>query len=348
MRLLRLPILFLILVFSTLHLSAVSFDLDSIAQWGKLANFCVKTYRWGDKFFNTYDSTYVSGTGTKFNIKLTTNSWNDYYQFRFNDDVSMNMRSSFTTYAGIHLSYLAISVGYEINMNKLFGEITTPKQSFNFSFNCALFSADLYFNRNQTPTKITRFRSGQYRVRENFAFQGINSDIWGIDIYYFFNNKRYSQAAAFNFGKIQKKSQGTWLLGLSYSRQDYQFDFNELPISLKSYLPDNWNYKTYTINTHIYSIKGGFAYNWVPIRNWLFAFSECPTVGLRMGEINNNSQTTLAITNIFRASVIFNYNKFFTGVVGKIYTNLTRENSSIFIGNIFSIELSVGYRFNLW
>ena len=42
---------------------AFSLDLDSIAAWGKFPNFCIKTYRWGDKFFNSYDSLYVVVSG---------------------------------------------------------------------------------------------------------------------------------------------------------------------------------------------------------------------------------------------------------------------------------------------
>lgn len=61
---------------------AISFDLDSIAAWGKFPKFCIDTYRWGDRFFNTYDSLYVVGSGTKFNVKLTTDSWLNYINFR--------------------------------------------------------------------------------------------------------------------------------------------------------------------------------------------------------------------------------------------------------------------------
>ncbi len=58
---------------------ALSLNLDSIAEWGKFPRFCINTYRWGDKFFNSYDSLYVVGTGTKFNVKITTDSWLDKY-----------------------------------------------------------------------------------------------------------------------------------------------------------------------------------------------------------------------------------------------------------------------------
>ena len=57
---------------------AFSLALDSIAEWGKFPRFCIKKYRWGDRFFNSYDSTYVVGTGTKFNVKFKTYSWVDH------------------------------------------------------------------------------------------------------------------------------------------------------------------------------------------------------------------------------------------------------------------------------
>ncbi|MEE0979795.1 MAG: hypothetical protein UH625_10385, partial [Muribaculaceae bacterium] len=48
---------------------AFSLALDSIAAMGKVPRAAISVYRWGDRFFNTYDSTYVVGTGCKFNIK---------------------------------------------------------------------------------------------------------------------------------------------------------------------------------------------------------------------------------------------------------------------------------------
>ena len=71
----------LILLLAVFQANALSLALDSIREWGKFPNFCVDVYRWGDRFFNTYDSAYVVGTGHKFNLKLRTESWVDYYNF---------------------------------------------------------------------------------------------------------------------------------------------------------------------------------------------------------------------------------------------------------------------------
>ncbi len=49
----------LILLLAVFQANALSLALDSIREWGKFPNFCVDVYRWGDRFFNTYDSAYV-------------------------------------------------------------------------------------------------------------------------------------------------------------------------------------------------------------------------------------------------------------------------------------------------
>lgn len=95
--------------------SAFSLALDSVAEWGKFPRFCVNVYRWGDRFFNTYDSAYVKGTGTKFNVKFKLESWFDNYNFRFaEDNVRMTMVSDPNTTAGVWLTYLAVSAGYDL------------------------------------------------------------------------------------------------------------------------------------------------------------------------------------------------------------------------------------------
>ena len=66
-------------------LSMESFALDSIAAWGKFPRFCVGVYQWGDKFFNSYDSTYVQGSGKRWNVKMKLDSWFDQYDFRLID-----------------------------------------------------------------------------------------------------------------------------------------------------------------------------------------------------------------------------------------------------------------------
>ena len=76
---------------------AISFNLDSIAAWGKFPRFCVNTYRWGDKFFNGYDTTFVAPSGYKFNAKITADSWAEGYNFQLPDRSRIFMASDNST-----------------------------------------------------------------------------------------------------------------------------------------------------------------------------------------------------------------------------------------------------------
>ena len=327
---------------------AISFNLDSIAEWGKFARFCVNTYRWGDRFFNTRDTAYVVGTGTKFNIKLTSDFWADQYRFDFVPHGNVNMFSDVASNIGLHLTYMAVSVGYDMNINKFFNGYESTRKRINFAFNCQLFGAEFYINNNDITTNITSISNGGQTIRPHVKFDGISNDRWGFDIYYFLNNKRYSQAAAFSYSKLQRRSQGSWYFGLSFCNQRYNFEFSRLPQEVLDYLPKSWDTYNYGVNTNTFSIKAGYGYNWVLGPHWLLAISESPTVGYRTGHVNSWLKNSLGINNILRFSAVYNYKHLFLGMVGHINTSLVRDPESTLVANVYLAEFSIGYRFNLW
>lgn len=343
-------IILLLSIIGSGKISAISLDLDSIAAWGKFPRFCVNTYRWGDKFFNTYDTAYVKPTGFKFNVKLTSESWIDHYRFDFEPDNHMGMVSDIASNAGVRLTYMAVSVGYDMNVNKFFNGYEKTRKRLNFAFNCALFGADIYFHDNDLTTTITSFGNKEETYNPDIKFDGASIDRWGFDVYYFLNNKKYSQSAAFHYGRIQTKSQGSWYFGLSFCDQRYTFDFNQLPPSMLEFYPSEWEDYTYRVDTKNYSLKAGYAYNWALGRKWAIAVSESPMIGLRTGHVNNYDKYSVALNNNLRCSAVYNHNnkRFFAGLVGQVNTGLVTDPETTMIASNFSVEISFGYRFNLW
>lgn len=331
--------------------SALSLALDSIATWGKFPRFCVNTYRWGDKFFNSYDSAYVEGTGYKFNVKFKTDSWWDDYVFEMPEHYRMRMASDGSTSAGFWLTYLALSVGYDMNVSKYLGGSETTRKKFQFRFNCALLSADLYWISNDAGTHITSFGHKGESYNPDIKFTGINTFIFGVDAYYHFNNKRYSRAAAFNYSKIQKKSQGSFYLGFSYWKQNFTFNFNKLPDDMLQHLPEEWAkfgyiYKSVANN---YSVRVGYGYNWVPARHWLIAISESPILGLKNGTLNGDRRrVSVSLYNRAQASIIWNNRRWFGGLIGSFENGLFFAKKHALITGVYSLEASLGFRFNIW
>ena len=206
--------------------SALSLLPESIARTGRFAAFCVRTYYWADRFFNGSDTAYVQSTGYKMNVKFRSGSWSDINEFYFDGDHRMKMQSPYCSSIGFDVQYLAVALGYDINVNRLFGGSDRSKSRFNFEFSSALLSGRLYSIRNNDGMTVSRF--GEYR-NLNLDFSGMSTSTWGVDATYYFNHRRYSNSAAFSFGKIQRRSQGSFMLTAAYQRQKMEFDFAQLP-----------------------------------------------------------------------------------------------------------------------
>lgn len=328
--------------------AAVSFELDSIAAWGKFPRFCVNTYRWGDKFFNTYDPAYVEGSGKRFNVKLKADSWFDSYNFRLNDGYKMEMFSDPSTAVGFYLTYMALSVGYDMNVSKYFNGGERARKKFNFQFNCSLFAFEYSLITNDIGTHVKRVGYPGDAMHTDIAFKGINTKAWSVDLYYFFNHKRYSQAAAFYYSKLQRRSSGSFFAGLSFWGQRYAFDFKDLVQVLNPALPSEWDY-TYWAKNKNYAIRVGYAYNWVFRRGWCLGVWAAPTMGLRKGFINNpgNEHNSFAINSQARLSLIYNYKtKWFFGAVGRYDAALLYDKVHTLMSGTLSMEFSAGFRFD--
>ncbi len=342
-------LIIVLLVCATPKASGVSFALDSIATWGRFPRFCVNTYRWGDRFFNSYDSTYVQGSGKRFNVKTKVDSWTDAYNFRFENDYRMEMLSHPSTTMGFYLTYMAVSMGYDMNIGKYFNGGLQARKRFNLQFNCSLFALEYYTLSNDIGTNISRITAPGQSRRVNIDFQGINTSMWGIDLYYFFNHKHYSQAAAYYYSKIQVKSSGSLFAGLSIWGQHYSFDFWDLTKEPEfPQLPYSWGY-LYDVKNKNIAVKFGYAYNWVFHPGWCMGLSESPTAGVRRGYVNTpgHDDTSFVMSNIARFSVVYNHHKkWFFGVVGRADTGIIYDNEHTLLTNNLSVEVSAGFRFD--
>ena len=327
-----------------------SWDLDSVRTWGKLPRLVVDTYRWGDQFFNGYDTLYVRGTGYKFNVKVRTDSWVDYYNFDLPDGMRMRMLSDPSTSIGAYVQYMAVSLGYDVNVSKLFGSEPLGRTRFNFGFSCSLFSVEGYTMSNKGGTKISKFGHRGDTYDPDIDFHGMSMTSTGVDVMYFFNHKRYSQAAAFSFGRVQQRSQGSWFAGFSYLYQNYDFDFSTLPDDFKKVFPASWKDYRYLANSRNYLLKGGYAYNWVPGRKWTIGASVSPSVGIKYGYLNNENErrTTFGMTADGRVSVVWNSGRWFIGAVGHCMLWLIYDRDSTFSNAVLTGNICAGYRFNLW
>ena len=318
---------------------------DTTVEYPKFLKLCVDIYNWGDHVFNSYNPDYVEGTGHRWKARLVNENWTDSYSLHLKDpNVTMRMLSNLNVNIGAYLHYMALSIGYSVDMNTIFGGEKTDHTRFETNFNCALFNFDLFYYHN-SGTRIRQFMGYNNNKLINSEFPGVTANNFGINIYYFFNNKKYSQGAAYNFSKFQKRSAGSWMAGFSYSNLDISMDFNSLSPELRPL----YTFPTNHLKFHYFSycLMGGYGYNWVWHPKWLFNVTVMPSIGVNhcYEDASDGSGRQLSLNIHGRTSLTYNHRALFTSLIGKITGNwYTSKHLSLF-NAIEYFSVNVGFRF---
>lgn len=339
---LRCVVLIILALIVPNRLSAFSINLDSIASKGRALEFCVAAYRFADKFFNETDTAYVSSTGYKWNVKFRASSWTDFNGFYFDGKHQMGMLSPFCTSIGADVQFMAVAIGYDININKLVGGKDRSKSRFNFEFSSARFTGRCYSVKNDDGMNI------KYIDKELIAeipFSGVTSSMWGLDLTYYFNHRRYSNQAAFSFGKLQKRGQGSFMVGIAYQYQKLFFDFSRLPDNIKDWLPDNWQGRNYRSDGYNIGLSGGYGYNWVARKKFTFGLMGLVIPSLHYGYLNSDDKGySFRMNYRMNASAVWNHDRWFIGAVARADIGFIYSESTLANG-LFSLEAKIGWRF---
>ena len=92
------------------------------------------------------------------------------------------------------------------------------------------------------------------------------------DAYYMFNGKHFSYAAAYDQSAIQRRSAGSLVVGLMYHYSRVEYDSGE-NIDLLNIMHGVGQMKMWQG-----SLGAGYAYNWVPHKNWLISAMILPVI----------------------------------------------------------------------
>lgn len=319
---------------------------DSTICYPAFPRFALKVYNWGDRTFNSYDTTYVVGTGKNWKLMAKSYNWMEATTLLFPEDVSLDMHSTLFSDAGLRLSFMAVSVGYMWNMNKLFSH-PTARHSFDFAFTCSRFT--LAYETLSSEGGMIMTHLGDYNEGRSFRyhFDDVRFRNQSAQALYFFSHNRYSHAAAYTYSKYQLRSAGTAMVGLSFVEQEMEIDFASLPADMQAYVPlDDLRY-----NSHFrsYNISGGYSYNWVlSPRKWMLNGYATGAIGYRQvfGTREHRDFRSL-VANSFQLSAVavYNHRALFAAFTAKMY-GLVNYNSNYTHFNAYpTFTLVVGMRF---
>ncbi len=323
------------------HLNAPGVD------YPRFPRFCLNVYNWGDRVFNSYDPEYVVATGKNWKLQGKSLTWGNNYEMLFSDNSRVSMMSDAYADIGGYLSFMAVSVGYMFNANKLIRHDNIKRSMINLNFTCALFTGDLSFNKTEGGVNIHRFGRYNNGRRISLPFGGVSNTSTSAKVIYFFNHRQYSHAAAYCFSKYQLRSAGTWMAGINLSTQQINIDFSRLPADMLEGLPPNTLYK-YNFHYRDYYLVGGYGYSWaVKPRVWLINASLLPGIGYK----HTYEDATEANRHMFTANVnamfsaVFNHRALFVSLQGRFDANLYITNNFTFANTYENLLATVGMRF---
>ncbi|MBR5117677.1 MAG: DUF4421 domain-containing protein [Muribaculaceae bacterium] len=317
---------------------------DSTMGYPKFLMFCYKTYVWGDKAFNSYDTAYVQSTGKNWKLILKSENWVDSYIGTPFKDVRVIMNSNLVSNIGVSLSFMAVSLGYSISISNLLhgGKVSNKAE---FSFTCARFTADAYYWENQNDINIIYTDKNVDDERHKFRQSGISRKAMGLTAYYFFNNRRYAQAAAYCFSKYQKRSAGSFLAGFSLQHYDVKVDAEQLAPEAQAYVPAGTAPPRILYND--YCVLVGYGYNWVLGRKWLLNITATPYLGYRYNILPQpgEKQSALSLNLRGRIGVVYNHKNFFMGLQGYADHHRYKKNDSRLVNSMLQFTALAGIRF---
>ncbi len=270
----------------------------------------------------------VNQTGNSFHAKGALNGLDSKY------DLSTNHKTTISVAA----IYRGIGIALAINPAQLKGDYKDFE--ININYYSSRFSVDFSYQRSESLSgDIWR---GEQLSRVEYGDVDMNMINFAAN--YTFNHRRFSYQAAFTQSYIQRRSAGSWLAGISY-----QGGTLKTTKSLLARRPDVPETRVYI--GHV-GIGGGYAFNLVAGKRWLFHLSIMPTFVI----FNRNNMTVngerrdanhINFNMLFneRFAIVHNFSpRFFAGLTVVMNNSLFLKDDITVNQNKWRARISFGVR----
>ena len=296
------------------------------------------------RYYRTsYDTNYVIRPEGRLTLKLKGNQTGNSIRSKgtvYDTYVRSKLSTSHKTTISIGAAYRGFAASYSINPSKLRGFY--DDYELNFNFYASRFCIDASYQHSTSLSGDMTLGDETFRLESGAT----DMKVFNITGYYVFNHRRYSVSAAFNQSYIQRRSAGSWLAGLSYQGGSIKTSDER-----KEQNPDAKDIGIYV--GHI-GIGGGYGYNLVLGRKWLFNLSLLPTFVVYNRNkltINDESQHAgrMRFNMLFneRAAIVYNFSsRYFAGLNAVANNSLFVDDAVTVHQNKWVAHAFVGIR--LW
>ena len=295
------------------------------------------------------DSLYVSPDQFNLTVMPQYSYCYEYYRFSGHDsEQSITLAPDNSNKVGLYLGWRWIFLGYSFDISG-----NSPQTDLNFSFYTAAVGIDLFYrerNEGYRVRKLNGFYQDNNRDLTDFnrRFDGLTVKQRGLNLYYIFNNRRFSYRAAYSHTTNQRISTGSFILGLTYNEQSFLFDHSKFDIPIREQIDNELKFEN--VRYKDFSINFGYSYNWVFKKDFLANISLTPAIGYKNTSLNlSSSKELLSSLNfdfITRAAVVYNNSRYYAGASLVAHT-YSYNKSTFSILNGFGV-INIYFGVNFW
>lgn len=318
--------------------------------------------------FNITDSAYIEDQHYNYTVMLQNTNTYELYTLRNKEGQSITFAPDMSWRLGPYLGWRWVFLGYTFDLKHInASDHHTSKKELDLSLYSSMLGVDLFWRQTGNDYHVERMKLGDdinTSAMLKAPFDGFKSSIKGFNLYYIFNHRKFSYPAAYAQSTVQRRSAGTMLLGIGYTRHKLEVDWDKLSNLVDSRLnPDGTHEPSAKIDSSLmfsqvkYSdvnVSCGYAYNWVFAKNWLFDFS------LSMGLAYNQSSSDVEgehfdfknfdfknvnVDGIGRFGLVWNNTKWYAGMSAIIHSYNYKKSQFSTNNSFGSINVYVGVNF---
>lgn len=241
--------------------------------------------------FSDFDTTYISPN--RYNYALMLDHFTNYEYYSVgNDDQRLRFSPNPHNKIGAYFGWRWIFLGWAVDTDWLYGKKSKKKRGteFDLSLYSSKLGVDIFYRSTGNDYKIHKVSGFSDEIPSNYSedFNGLKVKMKGLNLYYIFNNRRFSYPAAFSQSTNQRCNAGSFIAGFSVSTHNLNFDYTKLPEIIQETM--NPGMKVKHIKYTNISLNAGYAYNWVFARNCLACLSFNPAVAYKTSRIEKTEE----------------------------------------------------------
>lgn len=314
----------------------------------KKTNFFKRTISFIDKQLEQ-DTFYVSPNRFNLTVMPEYSYGYEYYRFSTQDKMqSIAITPSSNNKIGLYFGWRWIFLGYSFALNN-----SQPEIDMGLNLYTSRVGLELFYRKRSNGFKIHSLK-GFYEndlplTNYDKDFDGLTTSQIGANLFYVFNYKRFSFPAAFSQSTNQRKSAGSFILGINYNEQLFMFDHTKIDRRIESLMLPELQFNK--VNYMDFSINFGYSYNWVFAKNFLANISSSPAIGYKITSLKsfvNGTEFTSSINIdlVSRLALVYNNARFYAGASLVSHTYSYTKPSLSILNGFGYIKVYAG--FNFW